>query len=195
MNLTPDPLALLPEVFTYSEARRIGLSDRRLYGLRDSGVIEPLGRGMFRRAGADGDPDLLEIARRAPEATLCLGTALARHGLSDEIPAAIDVALPGGRRFPATSAPAKWHRFDADTFDVGRESLAVGDLTMGIYGAERSICDAFRMRHLEGSEQAVEALKRWLRQRGAQPSSLLRTAAQFGPRAERPIREALQVLL
>lgn len=192
---TIKPLAGLPDVFTYTEARRHGLSDRRLYALRDRGEIEQLGRGLYRRPGADADPDLLEIARRAPDATLCLGTALARHGLSDEIPAVIDVALPRGRRAAKVTAPVRWHRFDPATFSLGRDGLAIGDLTMGIYNPERSICDAFRLRYIDGTEQAVEALKRWLRLRGSQPSTLLRTARQFGPRAETPIRETLEILL
>lgn len=195
MGDTSDPLTLLPDLFTYTEARQSGISDRRLYRLRDGGEVERLGRGLFRKANAPGDPDLLEIARRAPEATLCLGTALARDGLTDEIPAVIDVAIPRSRRLPATTAPAGWHRFDDATFPIGRNELPVGNLTIGIYGPERSICDAFRLRHLEGSDQAVEALKRWIRRPGSQPSSLLHMAHSFGPRAETPIREALQVLL
>ncbi len=45
-----------------------GLSDRRLYALRDAGLIDQLGRGLFRRVDAaeDADPDLLEIAYRVP---------------------------------------------------------------------------------------------------------------------------------
>ena len=80
-------LAGLPATFSYTAARAAGLSDRRLYSLRDAGLIEPLGRGLFERADAVGnaDSDLLEIAHRAPQATLCLTTALARHGLSDAI--------------------------------------------------------------------------------------------------------------
>lgn len=95
----------------------------------------------------------------------------------------------------SSTPPVRWHRFDHDTFDIGRELLDVGELRLGIYDAERTICDTFRLRHLEGAEQAIEALKRWLRRRGAQPSALLATAHQFGPRAEKPIREALEILL
>jgi predicted transcriptional regulator of viral defense system len=186
---------LLPDVFTYSQARGLGLTDRQVYALRDRGEIELLSRGLYRRTDFTGDPDLLEVAARAPEATLCLGTALARHDLTDEIPARIDVALPRTRRQPEVAAPIRWHRFEPDTFDVGRRVIDVGGLTMGLYSAERSICDAFRLRHLEGSEQAIEALKRWLRRGGSQPSALLRVAKRFGPRAEAPIREALEILL
>jgi predicted transcriptional regulator of viral defense system len=184
-----------PGVFTYGDARRFGLSDRQLYALRDAGAIEQLGRGLFRRADSSGDPDLLEIAARSPESTLCLASALARHDLTDEIPSRINVALPRTRRQPSVRAPVRWHRFDPDSFDIGREPLDVGPLTMGIYDAERSICDAFRLRHREGSDQAVGALKRWLRRRGSQPAALLRVAHRLGPAAEAPMREALEILL
>ena len=193
--MPPQVISGLPTIFSYKDAKEHGLSDRKLYSLRDEGEIEQLGRGLFCLAGTEGDPDLLEIAFRSADATLCLGTALARHGLSDEIPAAIDVALPRKARQPAVSAPARWHRFDPKTFAIGRDTLAIGDLAIGIYNPERSICDAFRLQHLEGTGQANEALKRWLRRRGAQPSQLLRMARRFGPRAETPIREALEVLL
>jgi predicted transcriptional regulator of viral defense system len=185
----------LPDVFTYGEARRLGITDRQIYGLRDRGEIEQLGRGLYRQAGSSADPDLLEIAARAPRATLCLATALARHELTDEIPRVIDVALPRSTRQPVVAAPVRWHRFDAETFEIGRTEVAVGGLTIGIYSAERSICDAFRLRHLEGPEQANEALKRWLRRRGSQPSRLLRIAAALGPKAEAPLRDALAIVL
>ena len=195
MSSAEDPLELLPNVFTYTDAKSMGLSDRRLYALRDFGEIEQLGRGLFRQADDAADIDLLEIACRAPDATLCLATALARHNLSDDILAVIDIALPRGHRLPSVTAPTRSHRFDPATFEIGREQLVVGDLTMGIYNEQRSICDAFRLRHLQGSDQAVEALRRWIRRRGTQPSTLLRMAKHFGPRAETPIRETLQVLL
>jgi hypothetical protein len=187
----------LPATFSYTEARASGLSDRRLYALRDAGVLEQLGRGLFRRAdaAAEADLDLLEIARRARQATLCLTTALARHGLSDVIPARIDVALPRGRRHPQTRAPATWHAFAADTFDLGRDELPLaGEASIGLYGAERCIIDAFRLRHLEGPETAIEALRRWLRRRGSQPATLLATARAF-PKAEPALRVALEILL
>ena len=106
-------LAGLPATFSYTDAREAGLSDRRLYALRDAGLIEPLGRGLFERADAVGnvDSDLLEITHRAPQATVCLTTALVRHGLSDAIPASIDIALPADsdthapkRRSPGTAS-------------------------------------------------------------------------------------------
>lgn len=186
----------LPELFSYTDARRHGLSDRQLRNLSEQGTIERIGRGLFGTTTLDADPDLIEAAFRSKRATMCLTSALALHGLTDEIPATIDLALPRGTRAPATSAPITWHKFDPKTFDLGREDLDVGaGYRIGLYSAERSICDAFRIRHLEGADQAIEALKRWLRRPGSQPSQLLEMATAIGPKAARPIHAALQVLL
>lgn len=197
----PEPalavLAALPTIFSYAQAREAGLSHRRIYWLRDHGLIDPLARGTYRRVDAtwDADPDLIEIAARAPESTICLTSALARHDLTDVIPHMIDIALPRGRRHPATAAPVTWHTFAADTFDIGREIVDLaGDGSIGLYSAERSIIDAFRLRHQEGPELAHEALRRWLRRRNASPAELV-TMAQAFPKALPALRAALEILL
>lgn len=185
----------LPPVFTRADADRAGIATRQLYGWRDAGDIEPLGRGLFLKAGTEGDPDLIEIAARAPDATICLRSALARHGLTDEVPRMIHVALERHRRPPATAAPVTWHRFDAATFEIGRQQIEVGGgLQIGIYSAARTIVDAFRLRHHEGQDTAVEALRRWLRIRGNQPAKLLTIAREF-PASERALRGALEIVL
>jgi hypothetical protein len=67
-------------------------------------------------------------------------TALARHHLIDDIASTIDVALPRRQRSPRTAGPVTWHRFDEDTFFVGRDQLTVyGDLTVGLYNAARPL--------------------------------------------------------
>lgn len=190
-------LAGLPLTFSYTEARDHGLSDRRLYALRDSGVLELLGRGLYRQTGLalEADPDLLEIAHRAPNATLCLATALARHGLADIIPASIDVAVRRGDRHPRTQAPVTWHSFSADTFDIGRDELVLaGGVSIGMYDQRRCIIDAFRLRHIEGTELAYDALRRWLRRRDSRPGLLLAMTRSF-PKAEPSLRTALEILL
>lgn len=189
-------LAGLPQMFRYRDAMRAGLSHRRLYGLRDAGVVEHVGRGLFRRVDAVlADLDLLEVAARSPVATLCLATGLARHDLTDLIPARIDVALPRGHRLPAVQVPVDWHVFAAVTFEIGREIMPVDDqVSIGLYSAERCIVDAFRLRHREGPEFGYEALRRWLRRPGARPGDLLRMARRF--RGTEPvIRAALDALL
>jgi predicted transcriptional regulator of viral defense system len=193
---TVDPRELLDDTFSYREAREAGLSDARIYGLRDAGAILTLGGGVYRWSDAPpADLDLVEVAERVPRATLCLETALARHDLVDSIPAAIDVAIPRGKTRPALKAPCRLHQFDPQTFDLGRETIDVDARTpLGIYSAERSLVDIIRIRHLQGSDIAWEALRRWLHQPGTSPARLIQTAKHFA-HAEQAIRKALEVLL
>jgi hypothetical protein len=186
----------LPSVFRWSHAQDAGISDRRLQRLVADGIVERVGRGVYRRADEQAtELDLVEIAAATTRATLCLGSALARHGLVDLIPPVIDLALPRSVRQPRVAAPVCWHAFSPDTFELGRDTLEVGHgLSLGIYSSERSICDAYRMRHLEGDELGREALRSWLRRPGSQPSTLLRMAESF-PKARSALRQDLEVLL
>lgn len=186
-------LAKLPDFFRYSEARA-HINERRLRELRSSGLILQSGRGMYRKATASGDGDLIEIAAKASRATLCLRSALARHDLTDEILTSIDIALPRHTWPPSTRAPVTWHQFNLRTFDLGRKTLHLDeDHIIGIYSPERCIVDAYRLRHLESAELANQALRRWLRQ-GGQPSAVLGLAKVFPP-ARTAILRALEVLL
>jgi predicted transcriptional regulator of viral defense system len=182
--------------FTLSDARRSGIPRRHIYQLRNEGSIEQLARGIYQATDIiEADPSLIAAAALRPESTLCLTSALARHDLTDEIPRTNDLALPRGMRHPKISGPIRWHSFDADTFEIGRNEIEIGaGISMCLYSPERSIIDAFRLRGNEGHETANEALKRWLRRPGSQPSTLLAMAQKFS-RASGPIRQALEILL
>jgi hypothetical protein len=137
---------------------------------------------------------LIEIAAKADRATLCLLSALAHHELTDIIPAAHDVALPRGVWQPVVSAPVRSHKFNVETFDVGRTGLWVDDAhAIGLYDAPRSIVDAYRLQSAIGPEVANQALRRWLR-RGGKPADLMHLTRSF-PAARPALLHALQVLL
>ena len=186
---------VLRNTFTYAEAQRAGVSDRHLRKQLLDATVVRLGRGVYTRNMPLGEEELVEIAVRAPDATLCLLTALSRHALSDQIPTRIDVALPRHRRPPKLTAAVAWHRFDVSTYEIGRITMDLcDDIHIGIYNPERCIVDAFRLRHQEGEEVAIEALRRWLRRPASTPARLLEMASHF-PKAEPSLRHALRVLL
>jgi hypothetical protein len=191
-----DARSLLGDTFTYGEARRAGFGDNRIYRLRDQGDIIPLGGGVYRWADAPpADHDLIEISERVPAATICLETALARHHLIDSIPIAIDIAVPRGSPRPKLSAPIRLHQFNQRTFELGRQMIEFGGRReIGLYSPERSLIDAVRIRHREGSDIAFEALRNWLDLPGRSPARLIGMAQQF-PNAETSLRHALEVLL
>lgn len=177
------------------EAAEIGLSRTGLYRAARTGRMERIARGLYLPADAPAaDHDLLEAASRRDDATICLTSALAHHDLTDTIPSVLHVAIPRGARIPATDAPIDWHLFHAATFDLGRTTITIpgSSMTIGLYSAERSIADAFRLRDQLGYELGIEALREWLR-RGGKPARLIELASQL-PRTRTPLLTALEHL-
>jgi len=162
------------------------------------GTLERIAPGTYVRPGLvdDDTASLASIALRKANATMCLTSALDRHDLTDEIPAQIDIAVPrGSRPLKVPYSRIVWHQFDAGTFPIGREQVEIVDgIFIGLYNAQRTIIDAFRLPHLIGADSANEALKRWLRRPDSQPADLLKMAKSF-PKALPRLRNNLEVLL
>ncbi|WP_256838110.1 type IV toxin-antitoxin system AbiEi family antitoxin domain-containing protein [Ornithinimicrobium faecis] len=180
---------------TPATAKKRGMSRAALYRATRNGKLERIARGIYLPADATAaDWDWIEAATRRPESTICLTSALALHDLTDEIPATLDIAIHRGARIPAGSSAITWHHFDKATFDLGREQIAIPgtDQTIGLYSAERSIADAFRLRSAMGYELPRDALKEWLR-RGGKPGRLVDLTTRL-PRAKTPLLTALDAL-
>ena len=189
-------LSMLPAAFSRRQALDAGLSDDVLERLAREGELARFAHGLYvdERYGPL-DLDVAEAHLRSPRATICLTSALARHDLIDEIPVRLDLAIPRGEHRARIAAPVQWHQYEPATFAIGRVSFEFGrGLTMGIYDAPRSIVDAFNPRIGLPREQAIEALRAWLRRRGSQPSTLL-DIAQHWPHARAGLIDVLQVLL
>lgn len=197
----------LPTAFRSFEVAALGVSEARLRRWLAEGLVERVGHGVYRRVDATvGDLDRVEVALRAPRASICLVSGLVEHDLLDDNPAVLDVALPRGTWRPRLAAPVRWHSFAAATFDLDRLVVPAGGTgnveargpeggaVIGLYGPRRCIVDVFRLRHEVGPEVGVEALKRWLRLPGRQPGQLLELAGNF-PAALPSLTEALRVLL
>lgn len=107
--------------FTDRQAGAAGLTRALRDRMVEDGALIRFSRGLYRRTDIGAaDLDLIEAALRSPLATICLTSALALHELTDEIPAALDLALPRRKWHPAGPVVAQWHSFDPKTFDIGR---------------------------------------------------------------------------
>src|SRR5476651_2171378 len=64
-----------------SEAIKLGIHPVYLYKLRDEGILESLGRGVFRLASMPdfSEPDLVLVAKRIPQGIVCLISVLAYY--------------------------------------------------------------------------------------------------------------------
>lgn len=159
----------LAPVFRSKDAVAAGVSWRDLYALRDQGAILELSRGLYQRADAAGisHVDFVAVCGRAPHGMICLNSALAYWDLSDEIPAEADLAVPSGSHRPVIDyPPTRVHVFRAGTFAIGRLEVAeeAGE-RFWVSDRERTVADAFRLRHLTGDDLAFAALRRYLQSR------------------------------
>ncbi|MFA5606889.1 MAG: type IV toxin-antitoxin system AbiEi family antitoxin domain-containing protein [Leucobacter sp.] len=191
-------ISTLPDLLGYDDLATLGLTRYSLDRLIESGDFERIAPGLFLRSRLTDDTTAawIAIAAKRADATLCLLSALSLHELTDEIPTRSDIAIPRGMQ-PVTvhHAPIAWHRFDADTFRIGRTDHALPDGSfIGLYSAERTLIDLFRLRHAWGSDLALGALKQWLHGRGNIPGSLLTMAEEF-PKARPALQQALEILL
>src|SRR5581483_9977497 len=144
-----------------SKAMRLGIHPRTLYTLRDAGDIEQVGRGLYRLSTAPlSNPDLVPIAIRIPRAVVCLVSALAHHGLTTQVPHAVDIALPSHSQVPKVdSVPLRVFWYPESSLRAGVDVIAVDDVPVMIFSPEKTIADCFKYRNKIGLDIAIEALR------------------------------------
>lgn len=190
-----DRLRRLGSVFRAKDAVAAGVSWRDLYRLRDRGELLELSRGLYQLAATSGGAhvDFVAVCARAPQGMICLNSALSYWDLSDEIPAAVHVAVPEGSHRPTIKyPPTTVHVFRAKTFNLGRLQVD-GDRgeRFWISDRERTLVDAYRLRYRIGEDLAHAALREYLRS-----SRHLARLAEFAQilRVWTPLSAALKVL-
>ncbi len=183
-------------VFRSKEAVAAGISWRDLYALRDEGDVLELSRGLFQLADTSGigNIDFVAVCARAGHGMIALDSALSYWDLTDDIPSRVHLAVPEGSHRPTIDhPPTTVHVFRAATFDLGRmEIREEGGERFWITDPERTVIDAFRLRHRLGEDEANRALRRYL----AQPRPKLARLADLSRqlRVSTPVRSALRVL-
>ncbi len=190
-----DRLQQLGPVFHSKDAIGAGVSWRDLYRLRDDGHILELSRGIYQLVDAGGGDnlDFVTVCARAPHAVICLNSAMAYWALSDEIPTTVHLAVPEGSHRPTIDyPPTTVHTFGRANFERGRTEVRLDDGgRFWITDRERTVVDAFRLRHLIGEDLAHGALRRYV---GAEPKLARLAELARELRAWTPVGSALRVL-
>lgn len=186
----------LPSTFTTETARLRGVHPRDLYAWRDSGDLVELTRGVFRRADAPpaSYPDALAVSYRSPRAVVCCVSAAAVHDMTDEMPAAVQIAVPKRAHPPVIDRPpVQVFRFEESIFGVGLSSFeAAPGEQVRIYDAARTVVDLMRFRHRFGEPVAHASLHRYLASAAPRSALLLEYARALGVFG--PMRAALDVM-
>ena len=182
-------------VLRTSQALKLGIHPRILYHLRDTGWLVAVTRGVYRLADLPepSHPDLLVVARRVPQAVICLISALSFHGLTTQIPHEVQIALPRRTRYPRLDhPPLRVFLMTGAAYTEGIETHSIEGISLRIYSPEKTVVDCFKFRNKIGIDVAVEALRLARERKRVTPRVLLQYARLC--RVERVMRPYLEAL-
>lgn len=149
-------------IFRAKEARAKGVPTRMLAYFCRKGLIERVGRGLYRAAKAfnGGFSEYEELAVTAlsiPHSAVCLISALCYYGLTDQIMREYWIAVPNSQR-----GPKRPHTriVRMRNMSLGLTTVKIGKIKVKIFNRERTVVDAFRFL---SHEIAIKALQAYLK--------------------------------
>ena len=163
-----------------SELTAEGITAATVSRLEREGVLVRLARGLYQMADASMDVNhtLAETSKLVPKGVVCLTSALAFHGLTDQIPPKVWIAIgPKEWRPTFEYPPVRFARFSGPRLLLGVESHIIDGVSVPIFGVAKTVADLFRYRQTVGVNVALEGLREALRQKKASPSEIAREAA------------------
>ncbi len=164
----------------FSEA---GITATTVSRMEQAGEVVRLARGLYQlpNAALDAQQSLAEAARLVPKGVICLASALAFHGLTDQTPPKVWIAI--GRkdwRPRLTYPPIRIARFSDELLRRSVERKKIAGTPVPVFGVAKTVADLFRYRRTVGDALAIEGLRQALRQRKATPAEIAREAEAAG---------------
>ena len=178
-----------------AELREAGVTAATLSRMERNGEVLRLSRGLYQLSDAplDVHHSLAETAKRIPKGVVCLVSALAFHGLTDQLPRKVWLAVGQKDWTPRPEGtPIRLVRFTDRLLTEGVETHPVERVPVKVFGVAKTIADCFRYRNKIGLSVAIEGLQEALRQRKTTPGEIA-SQAERGSVATviRPYLEAL----
>ena len=164
-----------------SEFMAVGITAATIGRMRRDGAIVRLARGLYQLPDVplDANHSLAEAAKRVPKGVVCLVSALAFHELTDQLPAAVWMAIGTKDWGPKGGMPAvRIVRFTEVFLSDDVRTERIGGVPVKIFGVAKTVADCFRHRRTIGQSIALEGLREALRQRKATPAEIARHAEQ-----------------
>lgn len=177
------------------ELREAGVTAATMSRMERAGEVIRLSRGVYQLPDAELDPNhsLAEAAKRVPKGVICLVSALTFHGLTDQLPSKVWMAIGTKNWAPQRDGtPIRIVRFTDSLMKEGFETHVIEGVVVKVFDAARTVADCFRHRSKVGLPVAIEGLQEALRQRKATPAEIARQADKRGVSTViRPYLEAL----
>jgi predicted transcriptional regulator of viral defense system len=166
-----------------AEFNAAGITATTVGRMERAGEVVRLARGLYQLpdAALDAQQSLAEAARLVPKGVICLASALAFHGLTDQMPPKVWIAI--GRkdwRPRLTYPPIRIARFSDELLQRSVERKKIAGTSVPVFGVAKTVADLFRYRRTVGDALAIEGLREALRRRKATPAEIAREAEAAG---------------
>lgn len=158
-----------------AEFNAAGVTAATVSRMERAGDIVRITRGLYQLPDAplDAQQSLAEVARRVPRGVICLASALAFHGLTDQMPPKVWIAIGRKDWRPRQGyPPIHVVRFSDELLARGVESQHIAGTQVPVFGVAKTVADLFRYRRTVGEVLAVEGLRNALRRRKATPAEI-----------------------
>ena len=157
-----------------------GLPTVALTRLVRQGRLQRVGRGLYALPDrpVSEHNTLAEVARKRPQAIVCLLSALRFHDLTTQSPFEVWLAIPNKARAPKMDyPPLRIVRFSGVALTHGLEDHVIDGVPVRVTSVARTVADCFKFRNKIGLDVALEALQEAWRTRRVNMDDLWRYAA------------------
>ena len=181
MNRTEQILKLAKEkgIIQANDLEPFGIARNYLYKLCKEGLLIKTARGMYMLPDAPitENQNFIKIAKKIPNAVVCLISALSFHGITTQIPHEIWIAVPRDTWRPSMDYPPLHYTvLTKNVYDFGIQEVNINGTIVKIYSPAKTIADCFKFRNIVGIDVAIEALREVWRSRKATMDELAEAA-------------------
>jgi len=166
-------------IFRPRDVLPLGVSFRQLQRLVAEGTVEKLGGGVYRLSEVEPSEfeTITAVATAAPDAIVCLLSALRIHEIGTQSPHHVWLAIDRKARIPRR-LPAKVRivRFSGAMLTYGVVTQSMQGVRVRLTNPARTVVDCFRYRNKIGLDVAMEALRDAVSSRKAMVSEIDRAA-------------------
>ncbi len=156
-----------------------GLPTVALTRLVRQGRLQRVGRGLYALPDrpVSEHNTLAEVARKHPQAIVCLLSALRFHDLTTQSPFEVWLAIPNKARAPKMEyPPLRIVRFSGAALTRGVEDHVIDGVPVRVTSVARTVADCFKFRNKIGLDVALESLQEAWRAKRASMDELWRYA-------------------
>ena len=156
-----------------------GISRNYLYEMHKDGLLEKISTGLYTlpNAPVTENSAMVEIAKKMPQAVVCLISALIYHGLTTQLSPDIWLTVPKSSRKPKIKYPPFNLTYVSNpAYSFGIQECIINGVQVKIYSPAKTVADCFKFRSKVGLDVAIEALRNARRSRKATMDELMEAA-------------------